>query len=107
MRAIRKRGFRLLADGSEKSVRVLLECLDHEDARVRVIAATQILDRVHGKPGEKPQDDESGQEKELDLSDLSDEELRLLHKLARSGRLGKQIEREPETIEQDGTEVYD
>jgi hypothetical protein len=108
IRAIRKRGLALLAEGSEQAARVLVAALDSPDERVRVIAAQQIMDRVHGRPGERPQGDDDQEEAgEIDLSDLSHEELALLYKLARSGRLGRRLQApaviEAGTIEGDAT----
>lgn len=107
IRAIRKRGLALLAEGSEQAARVLVAALDSPDERVRVIAAQQIMDRVHGRPGERPQGDDQEEAGEIDLSDLSHEELALLYKLARSGRLGRRLQApaviEAGTIEGDAT----
>jgi hypothetical protein len=75
IKAIRKAGLALLATGTEQASQVLLDALRSEDERVRTVAATQILDRVLGRPGEKPHEPADEEEQELDLSNLTDEEL--------------------------------
>jgi hypothetical protein len=73
VRAIRRETLALLSEGTPRAARVLLAMLDSDDERCRAVAASQILDRVLGKPSSEPQatDDKAGA---LDISHLAPEQ---------------------------------
>ena len=63
-----------------KAVQVLAEALDHRDAKVRIVAARELLDRGFGKAPLVQADEPVKQT--IDLSRLSDEQLRALRDMA-------------------------
>jgi hypothetical protein len=82
---------------SVDAVRTLVRALDCEDQRVAVTAANLLLERGWGKPREAPV--ETPHEAEIDLSQLSNEELRILAQLVTSGRLRPAVADAPPEIE--------
>jgi hypothetical protein len=70
---------------SPDAMRTLVRALDHEDTRIAVTAANLLLERAWGKPRDAPP--ETQEQAQIDLSQLSREELDVLLKLALSGRL--------------------
>ncbi len=78
---------------SPEAMMTLVNNLHHEDGRISTMSASLILERAWGKPREmKP---EEHQQAHIDLSQLSGEELSILVRLARSGRL-KSVESDRE-----------
>jgi len=73
MRSIRKETYALLASGTPEAAQRLLNLMASPDERVSAIACAQVLDRVLGKPGDKPQADEDAGGK-MDLTHLTDAE---------------------------------
>ena len=70
IRAARRESSGLLAEATPEATRRLIELMRSNDERVATIAASAILDRVHGKPTDKPlADDAVG--RQLDVSHLS------------------------------------
>jgi hypothetical protein len=70
---------------SPDAMRTLIRNLSHEDGRISTMSASLILERAWGKPREaKP---EEQQETQIDLTQLTREELGVLTRLALSGRL--------------------
>jgi hypothetical protein len=76
----------LARKASPDAMGVLIANLRHEDPRVSTMSAQLILDRAWGKPKEQEQQKEGGGT--IDLAALTSDELRVLMKLALSGRLG-------------------
>ena len=78
IRAIRKESLHLLAEATPEATCRLIELMRSSDERVAAVAATAIMDRVHGKATSKPPVDEETREP-LDFSKLSDAELEEAH----------------------------
>jgi hypothetical protein len=75
----------LAREHSLEAVRTLVERLRDPDGRVAVTAANLLLERAWGKTKEmRPED---GEKAHVDLSALSDSEIKILLALAQSGRL--------------------
>lgn len=75
----------LARKASPQAMMTLIQNLQHPDARVSTMSAQLILDRAWGKPREQQDHKESGGT--IDLSQLSADEVRILMRLAQSGRL--------------------
>jgi hypothetical protein len=82
---------------SPDAMRTLIRALDCEDQRIAVTAANLLLERAWGKPREAPP--ETPEQAQIDLSQLSREELAILTKLALSGRLTSNPVEVPSEIE--------
>jgi hypothetical protein len=78
---------------SPRALATLIRHLDHPDGRVAVTAASLILERAWGKPKEmRPEEEE---QQSLDVSALTDLELRVLMQAIQSGRLRSVAADEP------------
>lgn len=75
---------RLARKHSPDAMLTLIRNLNHEDGRISTMSASLILERAFGKAREMP---EEYQQSHIDLTQLSDQELAILLKLAQSGRL--------------------
>ncbi len=75
---------RIARQNSPKAMLVLVELLDCDDNRVRVVAANAILDRAMGKPKEPMPERDGG--RRLDFSGLSPAELAEMRRLL--GKVG-------------------
>jgi hypothetical protein len=70
---------------SPAAMMTLIQNLQHPDARVSTMSAQLVLDRAWGRPREQEQKPEAGGT--IDLSELGSDELRILMRLAQSGRI--------------------
>jgi hypothetical protein len=78
---------------STQAIQTLIDHMDHEDPRIALVAAQAVLERAWGKPREVDLN-EVRERMTIDLSALSQAELVLLMKIAKSGALRPA---EPET----------
>jgi hypothetical protein len=75
---------RLARHASPRAVATLIKHLDAEDGRVAVVAAERLLERAWGPPRQTP---DERQDARIDLSKLSDAELKVLLALVERGGL--------------------
>ncbi len=74
IRAPRKESFGLLAEAAPEATMRLIGLMRSTDERVAAVAASAILDRVHGKATNKPAEDDKP-ERKMDASHLTNAEL--------------------------------
>jgi len=100
IKALRKEGLRLLADGTPYAAMRLLEAVDSDDDRVAIVAASQVLEHVRKMAESGGLDDD--EPTELDVSRFSAEQRadamecvrKLLAYLDLSRQLAAEVEQE-------------
>lgn len=79
-----KESLRLARQASPRAVATLIKHLDAEDGRIAVVAAERLLERAWGPARQPPVERQEGR---IDLSKLSDSELKVLLALVERGGL--------------------
>ena len=82
LRAIRREMRILLAEKTPKAAQTVIELMDDEDSRVRLVAAQEVLNRTLGRAGDMVGEDEGSR---FDLSKLTDKQLDALRAALRAG----------------------